>query len=96
MHRRTTRLRLRVAPGSGRPGVVGRHGEGWKVRVTAAPERGRANEDVVALIAHSLGLNRSDVRVVAGTTARDKVLELTGIDALEADRRLEEAGVGRR
>lgn len=91
MDRRTTRLRLRVAPGSGRAGVVGRHGEGWKVRVTAVPERGRANDDVVDLIARSLGLLRSDVRVIAGTTARDKVLELTGIDAIEAERRLEAA-----
>ena len=38
-----TRLAVRVAPGAARAGVVGRHGDAWKLRVSAAPERGKAN-----------------------------------------------------
>ncbi|MGH3056063.1 MAG: DUF167 domain-containing protein, partial [Gaiellaceae bacterium] len=47
MSAETTRLRLRVSPGAGRTALVGRHGDAWKVRVTEAPERGRANEAVL-------------------------------------------------
>ena len=83
-----TRLRLRVAPGARRPGIVGRHGEAWKVRVAEAPERGRANDAVVALLASTLSLARSDVRVVSGHTARDKVVELDGIEPEQAERLL--------
>src|SRR5690348_10398936 len=90
----TTRLRLRVAPGSSRPGVVGRHGEAWKVRVTAAPERGRANDAVVALLADVLAVPRASVAVVGGHAARDKVVELDGIDPDEAERRLSAAAEG--
>jgi uncharacterized protein (TIGR00251 family) len=86
--RASTRLQLRVAPGAGRAHVVGRHGDAWKVRVTAAPERGRANDAVAQLLAETLGLARRDVEIVSGRTARDKVVELTGIDADETERRL--------
>lgn len=82
------RLRFRVAPGARRSEVVGRHGDGWKIRVHAAPERGRANEEVVSLLAETLGVTRRDVRVVSGHTARDKLVELDRLSLEEAERRL--------
>jgi uncharacterized protein YggU (UPF0235/DUF167 family) len=60
--------------------------------VSAAPERGRANEQVLALLADTLQLQRPAVRLVAGASSRDKIVELDGVDANEADRRLEQAG----
>ena len=92
MEPRSIRLRLRVSPGAGRAGVVGRHGDDWKIRVTAPPERGRANDDVVELIADSVGVARPAVRLVAGASSRDKVVELSGITFEEAERRLDAAG----
>jgi len=85
----TSRLRLRVAPGGRRSAVVGRHGEAWKVRVAAAPERGRANDEVIAVIAAALDISRSSVRLVSGASSRDKVVELDGIEAGEVERRLQ-------
>src|SRR5438128_9680922 len=84
----STRLRLRVSPGATRAGVVGRHGAAWKVRVTAAPEGGRANDAVVRLLADALSLPRRDVDIVSGHAARDKVVSVAGIDADEIERRL--------
>ena len=85
----TTHLRLRVSPGATRTELVGRHGSAWKVRVSAAPERGRANDAVVALLASRLDVPRASLSIVAGVTGRDKVVELRGLDAAEAERRLE-------
>jgi uncharacterized protein (TIGR00251 family) len=88
----TTRLRLRVSPGARRAGIVGRYGESWKVRVTAPPERGLANEAVLRLLSAKLQLPLSGLSVVSGLTGRDKVVELRGIDQAEAVRRLAERG----
>jgi uncharacterized protein (TIGR00251 family) len=84
----STRLRLRVSPGASRAGVIGRHGGAWKVRVAAPPEGGRANDAVVRLLAETLSVPRDAVRLVSGQSARDKIVELTGIDGSQAERRL--------
>jgi uncharacterized protein len=87
----TTRLTLRVSPGATRPGIVGRHGTGWKVRVAAAPEDGKANAAVVRLLADTVGVPARDVAILTGHASRDKTVELTGIDERETERLLTEA-----
>jgi len=84
----STRLRLRVSPGATRAGVVGRYGQAWKVRVAAPPEGGRANDAVARLLADTLSIPRDAVTLVSGQSARDKIVELTGIDEIETERRL--------
>jgi uncharacterized protein len=85
------RVRLRVSPGASRAGIVGRHGDGWKVRVAAAPEHGRANDALVRLLADALGVSRDAVSVVTGHGSRDKVVEVAGLDPAEIARRLTSA-----
>jgi uncharacterized protein (TIGR00251 family) len=83
-----TTLRLRVVPGARRPGVVGRHGDAWKVRVSAPAEAGRANDAVLALLAETLRLPRRDLELTAGFTSRDKVVALDGLTSESAETRL--------
>jgi uncharacterized protein len=87
----STRVRLRVAPGATRAGVVGRHGGAWKVRVTAPAEGGRANDAVVRLLADTFELPRTAVTLVSGHSARDKIVELAGIEPEAIERRLSSA-----
>ena len=82
------RLRVRVVPGATRSAVAGRLGDAWKLRVRAAPERGRANAEVVRLLADTVGVSPRDIRVVAGHTSRDKVVEIEGLSPEDAERRL--------
>jgi uncharacterized protein len=84
-----TRLKLRVIPGAGRSEIVGRYGDAWKVRVGAAPERGRANAELLELLSERLGVQRAELSIVSGLATRDKVVELRGLSAHEAAHRLE-------
>jgi uncharacterized protein (TIGR00251 family) len=85
----STRLRVRVSPRSRRAQVAGRVGEVWKLRVTAPAEGGRANDAVVRLLAETVDVPRRRVSLVAGHTAREKVVQLDGVEAAEVERRLE-------
>ena len=49
-----------------------------RVRVSAVPDKGRANAAVVALLAKALGVPKSAVTVVSGETARTKTLAVIG------------------
>ena len=81
---------VKVQPKSRRPGLQGTVGsaDGARLRigVTAAPEDGRANDAVCALMAQTLGVARSTVRVAVGATSREKRLHVMGDPATLASR----------
>jgi uncharacterized protein YggU (UPF0235/DUF167 family) len=82
---------VRVSPGARSSALIGRHGDAWRVRVSAPPERGRANDAVLGVLADALGVRRSELRVVGGAAGKDKLVEVDGITLDEAERRLSES-----
>ena len=81
-------IHVKVVPGSSRDRVAGRYGDGLKVRVSAPAEGGRANDAVVRVIAHALGLKAQQVRIVRGHTQPRKVVEIDGLTPADALSRL--------
>ncbi len=85
----TARVAVRVQPGARRNALLDRLATGeWTLAVTAPPEDGRANEAVVELVADLLGVKRREVQVARGASSRAKTIEVAGLDADEAERRL--------
>ena len=70
------KLEVEVTPRAARAGVVGRRGDVLKVRVAAPPEGGRANKELIRLVANFLGVPRSSVTVAKGAAARRKLLDI--------------------
>lgn len=77
-----------MVPGSSRNGIAGWLGETLKVRVTARPERGKANAAVEQVLAAALGLPGNCTRVIAGKSSARKVVEISGLSESEVYRRL--------
>jgi len=86
------RLRVRVVSGARRSEVVGRLGDAWKLRVAAPPERGRANGELVGLLARTLHVPRTSVRVARGHTTGEKLVEVQDLTRDEAEALLAVAG----
>ena len=77
------RVRLKVTPKAKRNQIGGLldepdGGKALKISVTAAPEDGKANAAVAALLAQEWGVAKSAISVVAGATDRRKLVEIRG------------------
>ena len=82
-------LSLRVKPHAARAMLLGWHGEALKLAVRAAPERGRANDEVLAVLAEALSVPLAALVLEAGAASQDKRVRVHGIGAAELRRRID-------
>lgn len=83
MHDAATKLDIRVHPSASR-NAVEINGERIVVRVTAAPEAGKANNAVVALLAKRLRVPKRSIQIARGHNSRNKRIHIEGMSAEEA------------
>jgi uncharacterized protein len=81
-------VRVRVQPRASRDALSGEREGALVVRLTAPPVEGAANEALARFLGKALGVSPSAVRVVSGTTGRNKLVSVAGIDAAAARERL--------
>ena len=88
-HRRgdAVRFSVRLQPRASKNEIVGLQGISLKVRVTAPPVEGMANDALVDLLSKELQTPRRNVCIVSGHSSRTKVIEISGVD-LESVQRL--------
>ena len=84
------RFRVRLTPKGGRDAIDGwwtdAAGRALKARVAAPPEDGKANAALIGLLARTLDVRKSDVRIASGASSRVKMIEVAGDDRLLAAR----------
>ncbi len=88
------RLTVRLTPSGGRDAIDGLETaadgeEHLKVRVRAVPEKGKANQALIALLAKSLTIAKNRITLVSGDTQRKKILRIEA-DPEEVRKRLSE------
>lgn len=69
-----------VVPGSSRDEVVGWRRRALKIKVTAPPEKGRASEAMIEILADRLGVGTDDIKIVSGHSSPSKVVAISGVD----------------
>ena len=73
------RVSIRVQPRASANEIVGAHGDGVRIRLRAPPVEGAANEALIDFLSDALGIARRDITIVAGSSSRSKIVELTGV-----------------
>lgn len=82
-------IEVAAQPGARRDGIVGVRGDALRIAVAAVPERGRANQSILELLADAIGCRRSELRILVGAGHRTKQVLLIGRDPDEVRARLE-------
>ena len=85
-------LRVRVQPKASRNQVDGYSSGKLRLRVTAPPEDGKANQAVVSLLAKTLGVPKSRLRILRGQASRNKLVAVESLSAEELGLRLNSLG----
>lgn len=77
-HPRGVLLPVRAQAGARQNGIVGEHNGMLRVAVTAAPEKGKANKAIVAVLSDALSLSKSSIELIAGETSSQKRFLIVG------------------
>jgi len=73
------RIYLSVSPRSSKNEIVEISQGQYKVKLTAPPVDGQANEALIKLLAKFFGVSKSSVVIVGGKTAKIKMVDITGL-----------------
>jgi uncharacterized protein len=84
----SAQVAVQLNPRASRTEIVGTRDDRLAVKVNAPAVESRANDALRRLIAKAVGIPPSRVQIVRGHKSRDKLLQLEGVAADEAARRL--------
>jgi len=84
------RLNIRVQPRSSQNKICGETNGALKIKITAPPVEGEANQAVIRLLAQWLGVPRANVCIAKGDTSKNKIVDIIGIDARWMENKLNE------
>ena len=82
-------LAVRVVPRSSKNEIAGILEDGTiKIRLTASPVEGRANQALIEFLSEVLEIPRSKIEIIAGEKGREKLISVLDLDAETAQARI--------
>jgi uncharacterized protein (TIGR00251 family) len=79
---------VRVVPRASKNEISGRHGDALKIRLTAPPVEGAANQALVEFLAEALGVHQNKIEILSGHASREKLVCVVGLTPQEVEARL--------
>ncbi|HDZ61977.1 MAG TPA: YggU family protein [Nitrospirae bacterium] len=72
-------ITIKVEPRSARPGIAGPYKDGLRVRLSSPPVEGRANKELIAILAKEFKIPKKNVEIITGKKFKNKVVRLHGV-----------------
>lgn len=81
-------IKVKLLPRSSRNHIAGKEGNRYKIKVTAPPVDGKANEALIKLLAKNLGIPGRDIEILSGHTSRLKTIRIQDLSTGDISDRL--------
>ncbi|MBI4682267.1 MAG: YggU family protein [Nitrospirae bacterium] len=76
-------IKIKVEPRSSKSGIVGPYGDALKVKLTSPPVEGRANKELIEVLAKGFGIAKKDVEIISGQSSKNKTVKLIGVKSID-------------
>lgn len=76
----TIKLALKVVPGAAKTEIIGWLGSTLKIRISAPPQKGKANKCVIDLLAKTFEIDARTITIIQGHTSAYKRVAISNID----------------
>ena len=84
----TTIIQVKVIPNAAQNKIEGWQENILRIRIRAVPEKGKANETLIAYLAEKLDISKSSISLISGQSARIKRVAIEGLSKDEIEKRL--------
>jgi uncharacterized protein (TIGR00251 family) len=89
-------ITVKIVPKASRTEIVGIEEDGTlKIRLMAPPVEGKANEELIAFLAHILGIRPAQIEIIAGHDTREKLISIFDVSTVEVNERIRAHLAGR-
>jgi len=73
-------IQVQIQPGSSKDQIIGLHNGRLKIKISAPPVDGKANQNLIEFISKALGVSKSKIEILKGRTSKLKTLKISGVD----------------
>jgi len=76
-------IKIKVEPRSSKSGIVGPYGDALKVKLTSPPVEGKANKELIEVLAKGYGIPKKNIEIISGQSSKNKTVKLIGVKSVE-------------
>ncbi|MDI6728588.1 MAG: DUF167 domain-containing protein [Thermodesulfovibrionales bacterium] len=73
-------IQVKVIPRSSKKEIAGVDGNTIKIKLTAPPVEGAANEQLIELLSETLSIKKGNIEIVKGDSSRYKTVKIKGVN----------------
>ncbi len=76
-------IKIKVEPRSSKSGIIGIYGDALKVKLTSPPVDGKANKELIEVLAKGFGIHKKNVEIISGQSSKNKTVKLVGVKNID-------------